>query len=114
VHGVQNAHRSPGGSNHCSELEGLRALAVVLILLTHFAEVPIGGIVALVAFFVLSGLLITGLLVKGYIRSRRISLPTFYVRRFRRLVPAAAVVIAVTVLASFLVRLKRSIHHHIT
>ncbi|MCJ1683244.1 acyltransferase family protein [Rathayibacter sp. VKM Ac-2928] len=97
------APRSPGGSSYRADLEGLRALAVVLILLTHFAEVPIGGFVALDAFFVLSGFLITGLLVNEYTRSRRISLPTFYVRRFRRLAPAAAVVIAVTVLAGFLV-----------
>lgn len=66
-------------------------------------EYPAGGYVALDAFFVLSGFLITGILVKEYTRTRRISLPVFYVRRLRRLAPAATVVILVTVLAGFLV-----------
>jgi len=95
--------RRPGGSSYRADLEGLRAPALLLILATHLVEYPAGGYVALDAFFVLSGFLITGILVKEYTRTRRLSLPAFYVRRLRRLAPAATVVIAVTVLAGFLV-----------
>ncbi len=83
------------------DLEGLRAVAVVLVLLYH-AAVPgfSGGYVGVDVFFVLSGFLITGLLLREVRRSGTISLPTFYARRARRLLPASALVLLVTVVAS--------------
>ena len=51
-------------------------------------------------FFVLSGFLITGLIVRELAETGRVSLPAFYARRARRLLPAALLVIAVTVIAS--------------
>lgn len=83
------------------DLEGLRAVAVVLVLLYH-AAVPgfAGGYVGVDVFFVLSGFLITGLLLRELRRTGSISLPVFYARRARRLLPASAIVLLVTVIAS--------------
>jgi peptidoglycan/LPS O-acetylase OafA/YrhL len=85
------------------DLEGLRAIAVVLVLLYH-AGVPgvTGGYVGVDVFFVLSGFLITGLLVRELERTGTISLTAFYARRARRLLPAVALLILVTVGASTL------------
>ncbi len=86
------------------DLEGLRAVAVVLVLLYH-ASVPgfSGGYVGVDVFFVLSGFLITGLLLREVRRTASISLPNFYARRARRLLPAAALVLLATVAASAVV-----------
>jgi peptidoglycan/LPS O-acetylase OafA/YrhL len=83
------------------DLEGLRAVAVVLILGYH-ASVPMfsGGYVGVDVFYVLSGFLITGLLLREARQTGTISLPSFYARRARRLLPAAALVLLVTVAAS--------------
>jgi peptidoglycan/LPS O-acetylase OafA/YrhL len=83
------------------DLEGLRAIAVSLVLLYH-AAVPGfgGGYVGVDVFFVLSGFLITGLLLREIETTGRISLPAFYARRLRRLLPAVALLILVTVVAS--------------
>ena len=91
-----------GSSDHFRpDLEGLRACAVVLVLLYH-ASVPGfgGGYVGVDVFFVLSGFLITGLLVREIQRTGTVSLPDFYARRARRLLPASALVLLVTLIAS--------------
>jgi peptidoglycan/LPS O-acetylase OafA/YrhL len=84
-----------------SDLEGLRAVAVALVLLYH-ARVPgfNGGYVGVDVFFVLSGFLITGLLLRELRSTGRISFRAFYARRARRLLPAAAVVLVFTAIAS--------------
>jgi len=83
------------------DLEGLRAVAILLVLLYH-AHVPGfgGGFVGVDVFFVLSGFLITGILVRDLDAKGTISLGAFYARRARRLLPAAAVALVVTLLAS--------------
>ena len=81
------------------DIEGLRGLAILLVVAYH-AGLPLpGGFVGVDVFFVLSGFLITGLLVRERERNGRISLPAFYARRARRILPAAAVTIAVTACA---------------
>ena len=86
------------------DLEGLRAVAVILVLLYH-AQVPwvSGGYVGVDVFFVLSGFLITGLLARELAATGRVDLPAFYARRARRLLPAASVTLLVTMVASALV-----------
>jgi peptidoglycan/LPS O-acetylase OafA/YrhL len=82
------------------DIEGLRAVAVVLVLLYH-AGLPTlsGGFVGVDVFFVLSGYLITTLLVKELLTTGSIDLPGFYARRAKRLLPAAGLLLgAVAVL----------------
>ena len=92
--------RAPGGAFR-PELEGLRAVAVGLVLLYH-AGIPgwHGGYVGVDVFFVLSGFLITGLIVRELRSTGRIDLPQFYARRARRLLPVAAVALAGTLVLS--------------
>ncbi|MFI5036733.1 MAG: acyltransferase family protein, partial [Acidimicrobiales bacterium] len=83
------------------DIQGLRALAVVLVILSH-AGVPglAGGYVGVDVFFVISGFVITGLLLRQPPRSVRHNLAYFYQRRVRRIVPAATVTLVVTVVAA--------------
>ncbi len=83
------------------DLEGLRGVAVLLVLLYH-ARAPFvrGGYVGVDVFFVLSGFLITGIIVRELMGTGRLSLSRFYARRARRLLPAAALVLVVTMIAS--------------
>jgi peptidoglycan/LPS O-acetylase OafA/YrhL len=76
------------------DIEGLRAVAVMLVIAFH-AGVPhiTGGYVGVDVFYVISGFLITGLLVDELERTGTISLRGFYARRARRLLPLAALVL---------------------
>jgi peptidoglycan/LPS O-acetylase OafA/YrhL len=86
------------------DIEGLRAVAVLLIVAFH-ASVPgvRGGFVGVDVFYVISGFLITRLLLNEYGTTARISLSHFYARRARRILPAAAVAIGLTLVASWFV-----------
>ncbi|MCA2218208.1 acyltransferase family protein [Jidongwangia harbinensis] len=81
------------------DIQGLRAVAVVLVLLSHAGlDFLPGGFVGVDVFFVISGFLITGLLVAEWDRTGRISLTGFYARRAKRLLPAAGLVLVVSML----------------
>jgi len=84
-------------------VQGIRGFALVLVLLCH-AELPFaqGGFVGLDVFFVLSGFLITGLLVEELRRGGTISLLRFYARRARRLLPLSLTVLAAIVVGALL------------
>ena len=73
-----------------ADIDGLRALAVLPVVLFH-AGLPFvtGGFVGVDVFFVISGYLITGILAEEYESRGRISLLGFYERRIRRIFPAA-------------------------
>lgn len=79
-----------------ADLEGLRAVAILLVVAVH-AGVPWlrGGFVGVDVFFVLSGFLITGLLVQEVSDTGRLRFAEFYVRRLRRLLPALLVMLLV-------------------
>jgi peptidoglycan/LPS O-acetylase OafA/YrhL len=85
------------------DIQGLRAVAVTLVLLSHagFAFAS-GGYVGVDVFFVLSGFLITSLLVKEVFDTGKISIAGFYARRARRILPAASVVTIATVIGAWL------------
>jgi len=87
--------------SHRRDIQGLRAIAVLLVALAH-AGVPFlkGGYVGVDVFFVLSGFLITGILVSEALSSGRVSLVAFYVRRARRILPAAALTLVATTIAA--------------
>jgi peptidoglycan/LPS O-acetylase OafA/YrhL len=86
-----------GERSYRTDIDGLRALSILLVVAFHAGwELFGGGYVGVDVFFVLSGYLITGLLIKEYRTKGRISLTEFYARRIRRLLPLAAVVLVVT------------------
>ncbi|GAA4592006.1 peptidoglycan/LPS O-acetylase OafA/YrhL [Actinoplanes octamycinicus] len=87
--------------NFRSDLEGLRAIAVLLVVLGH-AGVPFaaGGYVGVDVFFVISGFLITSLLLRERAATGRVSIRRFYARRALRLLPAAALVLVCTLVAA--------------
>jgi peptidoglycan/LPS O-acetylase OafA/YrhL len=92
----------PGDRTFRPDVQGLRALAVSLVVLDHagirqFA----GGFVGVDVFFVISGYVITGLLLRERARTNRTSLLAFYARRARRILPAATLVIVGTTIATF-------------
>src|ERR1700760_622016 len=85
------------------DIEGLRAVAIVAVLLCH-AGVPFlaGGYVGVDVFFVISGFLITRLLVGELDRTGTISLRGFYARRAKRLLPLSAVLLTVVGILSLI------------
>ncbi|NYH53996.1 peptidoglycan/LPS O-acetylase OafA/YrhL [Nocardiopsis arvandica] len=86
------------------EVQGLRAVAVLLVLVYHLnpALLP-GGYVGVDVFFVISGFLITSLLYREAGEHGRVSISGFYVRRVRRLLPAATTVLLTTGVVAFFV-----------
>src|SRR3954469_13169437 len=92
------------------DIQGLRAVAVALVVLDH-AGVPFlhGGYIGCDVFFVVSGYLISSLLLREARLTGRVSLMGFYARRARRILPAATVVlVAVTVYSGLVLSLERA------
>ena len=91
-----------GTSMFRKDIHGMRAVAVALVILGH-AHVPglAGGFIGVDIFFVISGFVITGVLVRETAARKRMMLARFYARRARRILPAAGVVTVLTVLATY-------------
>ena len=84
------------------DIAGMRALAVALVVLYHAGLSAVsGGFVGVDVFFVISGFVITGVLLRERDKTGGTSLLAFYARRARRILPAATVVIIVTILISY-------------
>lgn len=94
--------RRSGKGGFRPDIEGLRALAVLAVALNH-AGVPYfgGGFVGVDVFFVISGFLITGLLVRDVESNGRVRIVEFYARRARRILPAAALVLGACMIAGY-------------
>src|SRR5262245_2436769 len=93
---MNETNRSPGFR---PDIEGLRGIAVLIVVLFHCGIAGFsGGFVGVDVFFVLSGYLITGLLVAEIQKTSKLSLLQFYARRVRRLLPASALTLVVTLL----------------
>ena len=92
------------------DIEGLRGIAVLIVVAFH-AGIPgfSGGFVGVDVFFVLSGYLITGLLVAEIQKTSRLSLLQFYARRARRLLPASALTLLVTLLVGAVILAPREL-----
>jgi peptidoglycan/LPS O-acetylase OafA/YrhL len=75
-------------------LDGIRAIAILAVLAFHSGTPLVGGFIGVDIFFVLSGFLITTLLLQEWSRTHTIRLGNFYLRRARRLLPALFVTIA--------------------
>jgi peptidoglycan/LPS O-acetylase OafA/YrhL len=86
--------------NYRPDIEGLRGLAVALVVAYHATPKRFhGGFIGVDVFFVISGYLITGLLLREIEQTGRLSFAGFYARRARRLLPASALVLLTTILA---------------
>jgi peptidoglycan/LPS O-acetylase OafA/YrhL len=98
---------------HVRALDGLRGVAVLTVVLYHFAPgIAPGGFLGVDLFFVLSGYLITSLLVTEWSATRQIRLATFWLRRARRLLPALLLVLAAVGVYE-LVHASRVEAHHV-
>ncbi|MCC9601774.1 acyltransferase [Stieleria sp. JC731] len=84
------------------DVDGLRAVAVVLVLLFHAGLGFKGGFIGVDVFFVISGFLITGLILKEQ-NNGDFSLGRFWVRRIRRILPAATAMVVLVLIAGFFV-----------
>ncbi|MGH2871286.1 MAG: acyltransferase family protein [Solirubrobacteraceae bacterium] len=83
-----------------ADIQGLRAIAVVAVIADHLAGWPRGSFVGVDVFFVISGYLITGVLVREFEARGTISFRGFYARRIKRILPAGLFVIGATVCAT--------------
>lgn len=89
-----------GGNAYWPEIDGLRAVAILLVVGFHAGIRQLsGGFIGVDVFFVISGYLITGLLIRELDRNGRIDLLDFFARRVRRLLPALAIVLVATLAA---------------
>ncbi len=84
-----------------TQIQGLRALAALLVTLFHAKWVN-GGFIGVDIFYVISGFLITGLLLREIERTGTINFKEFYARRFKRLLPTSFFVLLVTAVSSWL------------
>ena len=84
------------------DIQAMRALAVLLVVLYH-ADIPgvHGGFLGVDVFFVISGFVITNVLLREKASKGTTSIPGFYARRIRRILPAATVVLIATVFATY-------------
>ena len=99
----RNESRTPSEdrpTRYRADIQGLRAVAVLAVIADHFAGGPRGSFVGVDVFFVISGYLITGILVREFEARQTISFGGFYARRIKRILPAALFVIGVTVCAT--------------
>jgi peptidoglycan/LPS O-acetylase OafA/YrhL len=85
------------------DIQGLRMVAVVSVILNHLFGWPSRGFVGVDVFFVISGFLITGLRYLEHQKTGRILFANFYRRRARRILPISTLVLALTVGASYLI-----------
>ena len=95
---------SAAPENRREDIQGLRALAVGFVVAFH-AGLPVpGGFLGVDVFFVISGFVITAMLLREWTRTQTLRFATFYARRFRRLTPALALLVGVVVVVSALVQ----------
>lgn len=87
-------------AKHRLDVQGLRTLAVLSVIFFH-SGLPIpGGFVGVDMFFVISGFVITLTLKREWQRNGEIDLKRFYLNRFKRLIPALALVVSITIFLS--------------
>lgn len=98
---MTSERRASTRSSKRADIQGLRALAVVLIIANHAFGWPAGGFIGLDVFFVISGYLATRVLYREYEHSGTLRFLRFYRRRIRRLAPVALITIVVTLAASY-------------
>ena len=99
---VKDRVRAATSERFRPDIEGLRAVAVGLVLLYHGFHAPFtGGFVGVDVFFVISGFLITNLLLHEKEQNAGVSIARFYARRVRRILPAATLVVLATLFVTY-------------
>jgi peptidoglycan/LPS O-acetylase OafA/YrhL len=93
--GTASRTAAPSPLRHRPALDGIRAVSLVAIIVYHATEKLPGGFIAVDIFFVLSGYLITSILVREHAAIGRVRLGRFWARRARRLLPAVMVLVLV-------------------
>ncbi|MFI8528330.1 acyltransferase family protein [Promicromonospora sukumoe] len=102
--GAGQAPAAPGtGHTFRTDINGLRAIAVLAVVVYHAGIAIPGGFTGVDVFYVISGYLISSLLLREVDRSGSVDLVEFWTRRMRRLVPALALVVTVTLVACLLI-----------
>jgi len=100
----REAGTAPGDRRFRPDVQGLRAVAVVVVVLFHAGLGGLrGGYIGVDVFFVISGFVITGVLLRERASSGGTSILAFYGRRCRRIIPAATLVILFTVTLAYVV-----------
>jgi peptidoglycan/LPS O-acetylase OafA/YrhL len=97
-------------NNQRLDIQGLRMVAVLTVFANHLWDWPRGGFVGVDVFFVISGFLITGNLLRNAEKTGTVSFRKFYWNRVRRIVPAATVVLILTYVICLLVFLPFRAH----
>jgi len=97
------AESSETKSYHRPDIQGLRGVAVLLVIIYHTGIALPGGFIGVDMFFVISGFVITQVLLREFEETGMIRLRNFYARRARRLIPALSLMIVVTLLISLVV-----------
>ena len=99
----------PDRTGHIPEIDGLRAVAVVLVVIFHaFPRIAPGGFVGVDIFFVISGFVISRSYLNNLL-TKQVTLRDFYTARFRRLAPALFVVLFLTTVAAYLLVLPSTL-----
>ncbi|WP_166789051.1 acyltransferase [Cryobacterium sp. TMT1-21] len=96
---MQNSFEDFMRVRYWPQLDGLRTISIFLVLVVHMGDswwIPYNGALAVVLFFVISGYLITSLLIREERRNNRVSLKAFYIRRLFRIAPLYYVALAIT------------------
>lgn len=104
IHSPQAPTTPPGSTGRRADIQGLRAIAVLLVVTFH-AGLPLpGGFVGVDVFFVISGFVITAMLMRQWVTTGAVDFGRFYFRRFLRLTPALALLVTVVAAASVLLQ----------
>jgi len=103
LHAREEADLSSNASNRRRDIQGLRAVAVLMVVAFHSGLPLPGGFVGVDVFFVISGFVITSMLHREQVANDHISFGQFFLRRFKRLTPALALLVAVTMIISVFV-----------
>ena len=103
-------NKSNSNFKYRPEIDGLRALSVIAVIIYHFnpSSLP-GGYLGVDVFFVISGYLITSLLIKELEENGNISLSNFYYRRAKRILPSLILVIFITSVFSYFIFFPREL-----
>lgn len=102
-HLKQRRRRRAKGAQQRLDIQGLRMVSMLTVFAYHLWGWPRGGVAAIDVFFVISGFLITGNLMRSAEKTGTVSFKQFYWNRVRRIVPAATVVLVLIYLASTLI-----------